>query len=67
MQIYPIRNDDDYRRALKEIEPYFDNPPADYLNSDDAYTHLVEVLGQGQLGIEPLHRVLKSHREGLHA
>lgn len=24
----------------------FDNPPADYLNSDDAYTHLVEVLGK---------------------
>ena len=29
--------------------------------------HLVEVLAQGQLGIEPLHRVLKGHREGLHA
>ena len=24
----------------------FDNPPGDYLNSDDAYTHLVEVLGK---------------------
>ena len=29
--------------------------------------YLVEVLAQGQLGIEPLHRVLKGHREGLHA
>ena len=29
MQIYPIKNDADYQRALKEIAPYFDNPPAD--------------------------------------
>lgn len=27
MQIYPIKNDADYQRALKEIEPYIDNPP----------------------------------------
>lgn len=28
MRIYPIRNEADHQRALKEIEPYFDNPPA---------------------------------------
>lgn len=27
MQIFPIRNDADYERAIKEVEPYFDNPP----------------------------------------
>lgn len=40
MQIYPIRNDADYRRALKEIEPYFDNPPAD----DDPVWDSVDVM-----------------------
>ncbi len=29
MNIFPIETDDDYRRALSEIEPYFDNPPSD--------------------------------------
>lgn len=29
MQIYPIKTEADYRRALAEIEPYFDNPPPD--------------------------------------
>ena len=29
MQIYPIKSEADYRRALKEIEPYFDNPPSE--------------------------------------
>ena len=27
MDIHPVRTEDDYARALKEIEPYFENEP----------------------------------------
>lgn len=27
MKIYPIKTEADYKRAVKEVEPYFDNPP----------------------------------------
>ena len=27
MEIRPIRNDDDYKSALRELSPYFDNEP----------------------------------------
>ena len=40
MQIYPIRNDADLQRALDEIEPYFDNPPAE----DDPVWDSVDVM-----------------------
>ncbi len=40
MQIYPIRNDADLQRALNEIEPYFDNPPAE----DDPVWDSVDVM-----------------------
>lgn len=29
MNIFPIKDDADYHRALSEIAPYFDNPPSD--------------------------------------
>ena len=29
MNIFPIKDDVDYHRALSEIAPYFDNPPSD--------------------------------------
>ena len=40
MNIFPIETDDDYRRALSEIEPYFDNPPSD----EDPVWHSVDVM-----------------------
>ena len=40
MQIYPIKSEADYRRALKEIEPYFDNPPSE----DDPVCTAVDVM-----------------------
>ena len=29
MNIYPIRTEEDHQRALKQVAPFFDNPPAD--------------------------------------
>lgn len=40
MQIRPIRSEADYRLALKEIEPYFDNPPPE----DDPARDIVDAM-----------------------
>lgn len=40
MQIYPIHSQADYERALKEIAPFFDNPPAD----DDPIWDSVDIM-----------------------
>ena len=40
MQIYPIRTETDYQRALAEIEPYFGKPPRD----DDPVWDSVDVM-----------------------
>ena len=44
MRIRPIRNEDDYREALKEIESYFDNPPSEDDPARDAVDAMISVI-----------------------
>ena len=44
MQIRPIENEADYRRALKEVEPYFENPPSKDDPARDAVDAMISVI-----------------------
>lgn len=44
MRIRPIRNEADYRQALKEIEPYFENPPSRDDPVRDAVDAMISVI-----------------------
>lgn len=44
MQIRPIRSEADYRLALKEIEPYFDNPPPEDDPARDVVDAMISVI-----------------------
>lgn len=44
MQIRPIRNEADYRRALEEIELYFENPPSEGDPARDAVDAMISVI-----------------------
>lgn len=44
MQIRPIEKEADYRRALEEIEPYFENPPPEDDPARDAVDAMISVI-----------------------
>ena len=44
MQIRPIAKEADYRRALEEIEPYFENPPQEGDPARDAVDAMISVI-----------------------
>lgn len=44
MQIRPIEKEENYRRALKEIEPYFENPPSEDDPARDAVDAMISVI-----------------------
>ncbi len=44
MQIRPIENEADYRRALEEVEPYFENPPSKDDPGRDAVDAMISVI-----------------------
>ena len=44
MQIRPIEKEADYRRALEEIEPYFENPPSEGDPDRDVVDAMISVI-----------------------
>ncbi len=44
MQIRPLRNEADYRLALKEIEPFFDNPPPEGDPARDFMDAMISII-----------------------
>ena len=55
MQIRPIRNDDELKWALSEVEQYFDNPPrpgTEEAERFDALTDIIEVYEDREYPIE---------------
>jgi HTH-type transcriptional regulator/antitoxin HigA len=57
MDIRPVRNEDDYDWALKEIERYFETPPArgsDEADRFDVLASLIEAYENSRWPIEPV-------------
>lgn len=44
MDIHPIRNDHDYKKALKAVSPYFDKEPEPGSEDDDRFEILVTLI-----------------------
>ena len=44
MEIRPIRNDDDYKSALRELSPYFDNEPKANTQAGDRFEVLLTLV-----------------------
>ena len=72
MDIRPIRNEADYEWALREVEPYFDTPPAPGTAAADRFdvlTDLIAAYEARRWSIEPLDPVdairFKMQQDGL--
>ena len=46
MDVRPIRNEDDHDWALREVEPYFDNPPERGSPDADRFDVLVSLIAR---------------------
>lgn len=44
MNIRPIRNEQDYKAALKEVSPLFDNPPKPNTPEGDSFEVMLTLI-----------------------
>lgn len=54
MDARPIRNEEDYGWALREVEPYFDAPPAPGTHAADRFDVLVSLISRYEAEHHPV-------------